>query len=170
MSTTKATILSVSILIASAATGFAHAYLKSAVPPVDSTVTQPPNEVMIAFTGAIEPRFSTIEVTGENTTRVDDAQPRLVGGDATRLSVGLRDLKPGIYTVSWHATSVDTHKTDGTYRFIVAATDASGISVDHVWARPTAGAGTTAAAYFTVTSNGPPDHLTGVSTPIAAMA
>jgi copper(I)-binding protein len=173
MRKTSRLILVTPILAASMGPAFAHAYLQSAVPAVDSTVTQTPNEITIAFTGAIEPRFSTIEVTGPDAQRVDDARPHLAEGDATRLSVGLRSLPPGhglppgTYTVAWHATSVDTHQTDGGYRFTVAATDASGISLEHVWARATVGLSTTGAAYFTVSNNGQPDHLVGVSTPIA---
>ena len=29
-------------------------------------------------------------------------------------------LKPGTYTVSWHVLSVDTHRTEGSYRFTVS--------------------------------------------------
>ena len=170
MRKTSTLMLMTFILVASAATAFAHAWLQSAIPPVDSTVIQAPTEITIAFTGAIEPRFSTVEVTNDSAERVDDAQPRPTPGDTTRLSVGLRNLQPGTYTVAWHATSVDTHRTDGTYRFTVAATDASGISLEHVWARPTAGLGTTGAIYFTVVSNGQPDQLVGVSTPVAGTA
>ena len=39
-------------------------------------------------------------------------------------------LPLGTYSVAWHATSVDTHQTDGTYRFTLAATDGSGISLN----------------------------------------
>jgi len=28
-------------------------------------------------------------------------------------------LPPGIYTVIWHVTSIDTHKTEGRYQFTV---------------------------------------------------
>jgi copper(I)-binding protein len=38
------------------------------------------------------------------------------------------------------------------------------------WARATAGAGTTGAAYLTLTAHGTADRLTGASTPIAGMA
>jgi periplasmic copper chaperone A len=160
------------ILAASMATAFAHAYLLSAVPAVDSTVDLAPGDVTIVFTGAIEPRFSTIKVTRPTAQRVDDGKPHLVGEGATRLAVGVRSQPPGeslplgTYSVAWHATSVDTHQTDGTYRFTLAANDGLGISLTHVWARATAGAATTAAAYFTVTSKGVPDHLVSVSTPI----
>jgi len=149
---------------------FAHSYLQTASPPVNSTVTQAPSAVTIAFTEAIEPRFSTIEVTGANAQRVDDGEPHLVNGDAKRLTVEVKPLPPGAYTVAWQATSVDTHKTDGRYRFTVAAADESDISLEHVWARASAGNATTGAAYLTVTDNGRPDRLVGVSTPVAAMA
>jgi periplasmic copper chaperone A len=148
----------------------AHAWLLSAIPPVDSTVTDAPGEITITFTGAIEPRFSTIEVTSPDAKRVDDAQPRLAAPDGTRLAVGVKGITPGTYTVAWHATSVDTHQTDGSYRFTVAAMDQSGIGLEHVWARATPGGATTGAVYFTVTSKGSPDRLVGASTPAAATA
>jgi hypothetical protein len=170
MRTTSPLIFAMPILLASSGSAFAHAYLQSAAPSPDSTVTQPPSEVTIVFTGAIEPRFSTIQVTGERSQRVDDSHPRSFTGDARRLTVGLQGVSPGTYFVAWHTTSVDTHQADGSYRFTVAATDASNITLEHAWARPTAGAATNAAAYFTVTDKGSPDHLVGVSTPIAATA
>jgi methionine-rich copper-binding protein CopC len=43
-----------------------------------------------------------------------------VDGDPHRLAVGLAPLQPGQYTVNWHATSVDTHKTEGSYNFTIA--------------------------------------------------
>jgi periplasmic copper chaperone A len=101
---------------------------------------------------------------------VDDSQLHTFAGDAKRLSVGLRGVSPGTYVVTWHATSVDTHQTDGSYRFTVAAGDASNITVEHAWARPTASAATTGAAYFTVIDKGSADNLVGVRTPIAASA
>ncbi len=149
---------------------FAHSYLENASPPVNSTVTAAPGAVTIVFTSAIEPQFSTIEVTGAAAQRVDSGEPHLVGDDTKRLAVGLKTLPPGIYTVAWQATSVDTHRTNGSYQFTVAAADASDISLDHVWARATAGNATTGAAYLTVTDNGHPDRLVGASTPVAATA
>jgi copper(I)-binding protein len=170
MRTTSRLIFATPLLLASARSAFAHAYLQSAVPPPDSTVTQTPTEVTIVFTGPIEPRYTTIQVTDGRSQRVDDSQPHSFAGDASRLSVGLRGISPGTYVVTWHATSVDTHQTDGSYRFTVAATDASNITLEHAWARPTAGAATTGVVYVTVTDKGSADHLVGVSTPIAAAA
>jgi periplasmic copper chaperone A len=45
----------------------------------------------------------------------------------------------------------------------------SGIQVDHVWSRA-AMAGRTGVIYLTITDTGPADTLTGVASPVAAMA
>jgi hypothetical protein len=43
----------------------------------------------------------------------------LAPAEATRLIVDLKSLVGGTYKVIWHATSVDTHKTQGSYTFTV---------------------------------------------------
>jgi copper(I)-binding protein len=53
---------------------------------------------------------------------------------------------------------------------LIAAADAPVIQVDHPWARASAGAATTGAAYLTIVDTGPADQLTGASTPAAATA
>src|SRR3954447_24735049 len=74
----------------------------------------------------------------------------------------------GTYPATWRASSVDMHRTEGSYRFTRAATELSGINVEHAWARPSAGAATTGAAYLTVTDTGQPDRITGAASPAAA--
>ncbi len=54
--------------------------------------------------------------------------------------------------------------------FLAAAGDPPPIQIDHPWARASAGAAKTGAAYLTITDQGQPDQLTGASTPIAASA
>lgn len=96
----------------------AHAFLKTASPPVGSAVSQPPGQVVINFTEGVEPLFSSIIVKNASGVRVDSGDIHLVGGD-THLVVGLKPLAPGEYRVTWHATSTDTHKTEGGYDFTV---------------------------------------------------
>ena len=98
----------------------AHAFLKTASPAVGSTVSQAPTQVVIDFTEGVEPAFSTIVVQNAQGTQFDDGKPHLQGGD-THLAVALKPLPPGTYTVVWHATSTDTHKTQGKFNFIVAS-------------------------------------------------
>ncbi len=54
--------------------------------------------------------------------------------------------------------------------FLAAAGDAPSIQIDHPWARASAGAAKTGAAYVTLTDQGQPDQLVGASTPVAASA
>lgn len=51
-----------------------------------------------------------------------------------------------------------------------AMADGDAVLLDHAWARPTPGAGTTGAAYFTLTASAKADRLVSVSTPVAKTA
>lgn len=98
----------------------AHAHLRNAAPAVGSTVQAAPSEVAINFTEGLEPRFSTIEVQDKSGARIDAGAPHLAPDNNKHFAVELRPLAAGTYTVIWHATSVDTHKTEGTFQFTVA--------------------------------------------------
>lgn len=98
----------------------AHAFLKSSTPAVGSTVSQAPTQVVIGFTEGVEPRFSTIVVQNAHGAAVQTGVPHLAG-DRTHLAVSLKPLQPGVYTVVWHATAIDTHKTEGQFNFTVGA-------------------------------------------------
>jgi hypothetical protein len=104
-------------LIASPA--FAHAFLERAEPPVGSEVASPPHRITLKFTEGIEPFFSTIEVRDAQGALVATGKPHTAPGDNRELDLDLPDLHSGRYTVTWHVTSVDTHKTEGSFQFTV---------------------------------------------------
>jgi methionine-rich copper-binding protein CopC len=110
-------ILLLAMLLASPA--LAHAFLERASPPVGSELPASPPGVTITFTEGVEPAFSTIEVQDQHGTRVDKDDLRLTGSEGRQLTVSLPKLQAGQYTVIWHATSVDTHKTEGHFTFSV---------------------------------------------------
>jgi methionine-rich copper-binding protein CopC len=97
---------------------FAHAFLQRASPPVGGELAASPPTVAISFTEAVEPLFSTIEVHDPTGAAVAVGKPHAAGG-GKQLIVDLPKLSPGKYTVIWHVTSVDTHKTEGRYSFTV---------------------------------------------------
>jgi methionine-rich copper-binding protein CopC len=100
-----------------AATGAqAHAFLDHASPLVGSTVPAAPHELSLSFTQNLEPAFSTVEVTGPDGARVDQGKPQISGNT---MHVGLKASGPGTYRVHWHALSVDTHTTQGSFTFHV---------------------------------------------------
>jgi copper resistance protein C len=111
-------ILLISLLLAalSNAAAHAHAFLDHASPLVGSTVASAPREVSLTFTQNLEAAFSSIQVTGPNGARVDAGKPQISGNT---MHVGLKAAGPGTYHVRWHALSVDTHKTEGSFTFSV---------------------------------------------------
>ncbi len=64
------------------------------------------------------PPFCSVAVHGNG--KAIAAGPLRNGKDNRELIVPLPKLPPGGYTVVWHATSVDTHKTEGGFHFVVA--------------------------------------------------
>jgi len=86
---------------------------------VGSEIATSPPELSITFTQEVEPLFSTIEVDGPNGVAVATGKPRVAPDNNQRLVLELPKLTPGTYTVIWHVTSVDTHKTEGRYTFTV---------------------------------------------------
>lgn len=109
----------VMLLLLLPSTAFAHAQLRQADPPVGAVVHSPPAQVELTFSEAVEPRISTVAIPDAAGVQVDKHDLHVAPGDAKRLAISLGALPPGIYTVVWHATSVDTHKTEGTFTFTV---------------------------------------------------
>jgi methionine-rich copper-binding protein CopC len=106
-------------MLALASPASAHARLESASPPAGGQVSASPPELFITFTEGVEPLFSTIEVRNTKGAEVSTGSPYIVSGDKRRLAIKLPRLLPGTYTVIWHVTSVDTHKTKGSFKFTV---------------------------------------------------
>jgi copper resistance protein C len=111
------------ILVAAAAcligqAAFAHAFLERASPAVGSEVSGPPSVVLLTYSEPVEPLFSSVYVTDAGGARVDEGKPT-AQADGRILSESLKKLLPGVYSVEWHVTSVDTHKTEGHFTFTV---------------------------------------------------
>jgi methionine-rich copper-binding protein CopC len=98
----------------------AHAFLDHSDPPAGADLPASPKEIRLTFSEAIEPRFSSIELT------TSDGRPVAVGGavpapgDNKQLMLAVPPLGPGHYRVQWRVVSVDTHRTEGDFTFTVA--------------------------------------------------
>ncbi|MBS0270737.1 MAG: copper resistance protein CopC [Proteobacteria bacterium] len=110
----KFAIISLAV-VATTSFAEAHASLDSASPAVGSTVSSSPGQVTLRFTEGLEPKFSGAQVHNSAGARVDTGSS--VSGSTMR--IGVKNLGPGAYTVEWHALSVDTHKTQGSFTFHV---------------------------------------------------
>ncbi len=112
----------VTVLASSLATtaAFAHAFLDHATPAVGATVSGSPSELVLSFTQGVVTAFSSVSVSGDGGS-VPASKP--VNDPSNQQIIHVRlghALKPGSYTVTWHVLSVDTHRTEGSYRFTVS--------------------------------------------------
>lgn len=94
----------------------AHAFLEKASPAAGANLRTSPLRVELHFTEALEATFSNVTV--RDMVGRDMASGALfVTG--TEMALPLLALHPGRYRVTWHAVSVDTHRTQGKYNFLV---------------------------------------------------
>jgi methionine-rich copper-binding protein CopC len=104
------------LLIAPAAVR-AHAFLDHADPAVGSTVPAPPAVIHLWFTQELEPAFSWVTITDRSGASVIDGAATIDPSNKSELTVKLKPLSAGMYTVKWHVLSVDTHTTEGDFTF-----------------------------------------------------
>jgi methionine-rich copper-binding protein CopC len=97
----------------------AHAFLDHAEPRVGAKVAKAPQEVRIWFTQELEPAFSNIRVFDSEGKQVDKKDSHLDPKDKSVLIVSLPSSPAGTYKVAWRVVSVDTHRTDGDFKFVV---------------------------------------------------
>ena len=86
---------------------------------VGSTSTNSPAELKIWFTQELEPAFSSVEVRDAQDRQVDKKEAHLDAHNQRLFIVPLMHLAPGTYTVAWHVVSVDTHRTQGHFKFTI---------------------------------------------------
>jgi len=112
-------ILFLSIALGLCRVASAHAFLDHAEPRVGSKISASPTEIKIWFTQELEPAFSSIKVFDSGGNEVDKKDTHQDDKDKKLLKVSVATLSPGEYKVVWQVVSVDTHRTNGDFKFQV---------------------------------------------------
>ncbi|MDR3575855.1 MAG: copper resistance protein CopC [Anaerolineaceae bacterium] len=98
----------------------AHALLVRSIPPANAILARGPAVIDLYFSEPVDPVFSKISVLDANGQSVDVGDNRVDPADPTHLTVSLRSLNDGVYTVTWKAvSSSDGHQTSGSFPFAV---------------------------------------------------
>jgi len=98
----------------------AHAFLVRAEPRVGEQSDKVPTEVRVQFSETVQPGASSIKVFDASGKQVDKKDTHSDRTNPAVLCVSLVPaLTPGTYNVIWRATSMDTHVTNGHFRFEV---------------------------------------------------
>lgn len=108
--------IALAILAAVPSSAAAHAFLLHSDPAAGAALLAAPKTVVLDFSEPLEPAFSDVTVLDQAGKAVLVAPSDTSG---TQMTVMLPALKPGSYRVVWHAFSLDTHRTQGSFSFAV---------------------------------------------------
>ena len=111
------------LCLAASGVAFAHAYLQGSEPPASAVLAQPPGEIRLRFSEALEPGFIDLKVLHDGHALEAAAAPQ-VGKDGKSVRVALRkapEARGGDYEVQWRIVAKDGHPTQGRFTFRVGA-------------------------------------------------
>ena len=116
----KVFILSVCLLITCgiAQEAYGHAFLTSSNPAPSQSISASPANVETFFSEPVDIRYSEIKIFEEAGNEVDSKDTHYVGNDQASLSVTVKPLSDGVYTVSTNVLSqIDGHVTKNAFVF-----------------------------------------------------
>ncbi|NIK80330.1 putative copper export protein/methionine-rich copper-binding protein CopC [Paenibacillus castaneae] len=95
----------------------AHAYVSQSTPYQDAELKDSPASIRITFTEKIDTGLSSISL--QNSESGSSISGTLSSEGDVTLIYTIPKLDKGIYKVSWQALSLDSHTTEGSFRFAV---------------------------------------------------
>lgn len=102
-----------------------HAVLERSAPADGDTLTAPPSEVRLIFSGAVEEIGASVTLHG-TTGGPADLAARATGDERRTITASLPDLAPGDYSVDWRVISADGHPVEGSLAFFVVGPSGEG--------------------------------------------
>src|ERR1700731_50147 len=113
------------------ATALAHANLDRAEPAPGTQLDQPPRQLQLFFSEAVDGSFSRVQLLNAQRDAVDRGDSHVAPNDPRSLVVSLPEQLPnGVYTVSWRTLSaVDGHTVNGAFPLIIGPMPAEGVAV-----------------------------------------
>src|SRR5690349_18559121 len=97
--------IAITLILAIALPVFAHAELLRSIPESNAALDVSPAQIELFFTEPLESSFSSVKVLDSTGKQIDNGDSRVDPLDTYHLTVSIRSLPDGIYTVSWQALS-----------------------------------------------------------------
>jgi copper resistance protein C len=99
---------------------WADAQHGTAMPAARSTVAVPPSEIRLSFSDGVEVQFSSNTLMDDRNSTIATEPPIVDPGNQKILVIKLKKLlNRGSYRVNWRIVSVDSHRTSGSFCFVV---------------------------------------------------
>jgi copper resistance protein C len=96
----------------------AHAHMTGSDPAKGAAV-KAPSAIHVTFSEAVNPAFTGIALTDAAGHAALLGKPGFDAPKTTLAASVTGPLKPGAYTVKWHAVAADTHRSAGSFTFTV---------------------------------------------------
>ncbi|MNI11139.1 Copper transport protein YcnJ precursor [compost metagenome] len=113
----KMSILIILVMLGLPSFVSAHANLERSTPLQDAQLKESPSEIRIQFTEGFDVKLSEISLENDKGTTI---KGKLSSAKDRWLIYTIPKLDNGIYKVKWQVLSVDTHVTEGSFRFSIA--------------------------------------------------
>ena len=102
----------------------AHALLVRADPQPNAELTQPPEAIQFWFSEPLEQTFTGARILDAAGTEIPAGAPQFDPEDPTHLTLPLKSIEPGVYTVVWQTlSSVDGHEWVGSFPLTILNPD-----------------------------------------------
>ncbi|WP_134698818.1 CopD family protein [Ammoniphilus sp. YIM 78166] len=98
----------------------AHAYPSKSIPAQESKLQQSPPEIRVQFSEKIDTNLSHMTLRDAKGNVIPTEK---LSEDGLWLILKNPPLEPGVYTVHWQTLSLDTHTTEGRFRFSVGGAE-----------------------------------------------
>lgn len=121
-------IVVIGLTVALPTTAFAHAHPIAISPGNGAELDEPPPEIIVQFSEAIDASSSRLILHTADGKPVPGAHQTAPG--ETTLVLFPPPLERGVYTVTWEVLSVDTHTTSGQFTFSVASSLPQTVPID----------------------------------------
>jgi copper transport protein len=110
--------LAICLWLAAALPVAAHSVVERSSPAANTALDAAPDQVELWFNEPVDPAFSAATVVDPSGVRVSERAE--VSRDGLKMTVPVRDLARGFYTVRWRVLSrIDGHTTSGVFAFTV---------------------------------------------------
>lgn len=111
-----------SLLLLAPSVASAHAYLVKSLPAGRATLFASPAKIQLWFNERLEPKYSSVSVLDPNGKRVDADDAHVLAEDPKQLTIGVKQLPAGRYTVKFRVLSVDGHVVEQSFPFTIRET------------------------------------------------
>jgi copper transport protein len=122
--TVAGALVTLALLVSTAAPAHAHAVLLRSEPSAQATLTQGPAGVRLHFSEPVESALGALRVFDTTGRQVSTGTPTRADG-GRQLDVGLANVKDGTYVVDWRVISSDGHPAFGSFTFYVGTPSAT---------------------------------------------